>query len=84
MIDLVYSAHAIEKMRSRGVTPTDVEHVLRDYRLSWTRASGEVVKQLGPLAVVTAVTEEGPIVITVLLNTQDQWSDEDVRRRPRY
>jgi hypothetical protein len=80
---LQYTHHAIKQMIARSVSDTDVQAVLRNatvrYEQSY-RGSRQRVHQHGDLAVVTDLTNT--IVVTVLFNRQDDWSDEDVRNRP--
>ena len=82
MSELYFTRHATDRMLARDVTPSDVEHVLANYRQSWF-TNGQITYQGDNLTVVV-VRSPGKIrVITVLLNSEDQWSDEDVRARAR-
>lgn len=82
MSELYFTRHAIDRMRARAVSPADIEHVLTNYRQSWS-TQGRITYQGDDLTVVV-VRSPGKIrVLTVLLNSEDQWSDEDVRARAR-
>ena len=82
MPELYFTRHATERMRARDVSPADIEAVLTNYRQSWS-TRGRITYQGDDLTVVV-VRYPGKIrVITVLLNSEDPWSDEDVRARAR-
>ena len=82
MPELYFTDHAAQKMRDRDITVPEVADVIDNYRQSWT-TRGQTTYQ-GELITVVVVRSPGKIrVITVLLNSEDQWSDEDVRARAR-
>ena len=79
---LQYTNHAIKQMIARHVSDTDVQQVLRDSTTTYTQSHRDGqrrVHQRGPLAVVTDLTNT--VIITVLLNSGDDWTDADVRSR---
>ena len=82
MPELYFTRHATERMRARDVSPADIEDVLANYRQSWF-THGQITYQGDDLTVVVIPCPGKIRVITVLLNSEDQWSDEDVRARAR-
>ena len=83
---VVYSHHAKQAMAKREVAAQEVLAVLQDPDVTWetlTEAGQPArVSRRGPLAVVTTTLSSGErLVITVLLNTQEQWTDADARSR---
>lgn len=81
---LQYSHHAIKQMIERHVTDTDVQDVLRNASIRYEqsyRGSRQRVHQHGELAVVTDLTNT--VIVTILLNRKDDWTDEDARNRRR-
>ena len=80
--ELYFTDHAAQKMRDRDITIPEVADVIDNYRQSWT-TRGQTTYQ-GELITVVGVRYPGKIrVVTVLLNSEDHWSDEDVRARAR-
>lgn len=81
---LRYTHHAIKQMIARQISDSDVRAVLSGatttYEQSY-RGSRQRVHQRGDLSVVTDLTNT--IVVTILLNRPDQWTDEDARNRNR-
>lgn len=82
MPELYFTSHATDRMLARDVTPADVEYVLTNYRQSWS-THGRITYQGDDLTVVVVRSPSRVLVITVLLNSKDQWSDEDVRAKAR-
>ena len=82
MPELYFTRHATDRMRARAVTPADIEHVLTNYRQSWS-THGQITYQGDDLTVVVVPSPGKTRVLTVLLNSEDPWSDEDVRARAR-
>lgn len=85
---LVYSRHAVTAMCDRAVTPTDVEEALRRPWLTTTGAApgygnGEKTNHFGRngITVVTASRGEHRVVVTVLMQERDQWTNEDAKNR---
>ena len=81
-VELYFTRHATDRMRARDVSPADIEHVLANYRQSWF-THGQITYQGDDLTVVVIPCPGKIRVITVLLNSEDPWSDEDVRARAR-
>lgn len=80
--ELYFTDHAAQKMRDRDITVPEVADVIDNYRQSWT-TRGQTTYQ-GELITVVGVRYPGKIrVVTVLLNSEDRWSDKDVRARAR-
>ena len=84
---LVYSKHAVKAMCARGIEPEDVEECLRRPWLTTTGAApgygnGEKTNHFGRngITVVTASRSEHRVVVTVLMQAQEQWTNEDARR----
>ncbi len=77
--------HAREQMVARDVTPEEVgEAILRADVVEPSRGARRFVK--GDLVVVVApdARRRGRyVVVTVLLRSAEDWTDEDVRRRRR-
>lgn len=83
-LDRAYlSTHARQQMAERWIEWAEILDVLRNARATWRNHRGQTVHAHGDLTVVTADTARGPIVVTVLLNRGEQWSDEDARNRKR-
>ena len=80
--ELYFTRHATDRMRARDVSLADIEHVLANYRQSWS-THGQITYQGDDLTVVAIPSPGKSRVITVLLNSEDPWSDEDVRARAR-
>ena len=82
MPELYFTNHATQQMCSREITVPEVADVIANYRQSWT-THGQTTYQ-GDVLTVVGYRYPGKVhVITVLLNSEDQWSDEDVRARAR-
>ena len=82
MPELYFTNHATQQMRSREITVPEVADVITNYRQSWT-TNGQTTYQ-GDVLTVVGYRYPGKVrVLTVLLNSEDQWSDEDVRARAR-
>lgn len=81
--DIIYTHHARQVMERRDVSGLDVEAVLSDPETS-TNTSRGLLYSRGDLTVVTDRADTGrTVVITVLLRSQEQWTDEDARARRR-
>jgi hypothetical protein len=85
---LVYSKHAVMVMCGRGYGPEDVEEALRRPWLTTTGAApgygnGEKTNHFGRngITVVTAHRGEHRVVVTVLMQAQEQWTNEDAKNR---
>ena len=82
LVDLVPSRHAVDVIRRRGVSWTEVEETVRHAATSYA-SRGCTVFRRGALSVVVAdaATVGVGVVVTVLLASQARWTDEDVRLR---
>jgi hypothetical protein len=81
--ELHLSLHAAEKMRSRGVSLSEVEQCVWKPDVTYGNEHGEV-RQCGSIAVGVRVIEGGDVVVrTVLLRHTEQWTDEQARNRSR-
>lgn len=80
MTRVIVTTHAAQKMRSRGVTLTEVEACVLDPEVAYGQGSNEI-RQRGSLALAVIVDGRDIIVRTVLLRQVGQWTDEDARSR---
>lgn len=72
--------HVLEKMTARDVTWGEILDVINQPEVVYyTHGGVRKVHQGEKIAVVTAVKDRA--VITVLLRSYEQWTDEDVRAR---
>lgn len=85
-MDIQLSLHARQVMERRNVSVAAVFEVLRNYRTRYPSASyrggsfpGTYVYQGEELAVVVNHSRAPARVVTVLLRSAEQWSDDDVR-----
>lgn len=84
---LVYSRHAVKSMCARSISPEEVEECLRRPWLTCTGAApgygGEKTSHYGyqGLTVVTAQRGEHRVVVTVLYQSQEQWTNSTVKNR---
>ena len=81
---LNYTHHAIKQMVARQISDSDVQDVLRNAKVRYEqnhRGSRQRVHQGSQLTVVTDLTNT--VIVTVLLNRQERWDDDDARNRNR-
>lgn len=82
------SKHARDTMQRRGVLFAEILRAVHEPEVTYT-SDGCVVHQRHALAVVVAPNltaagiTESLLVVTVLLRSQDQWDDDQARRRTR-
>lgn len=79
--NLKFSAHAVTAMAERDVEVETIAAIL--VRPDIVEAQpGHRRRFVGQgLAIVVAGDDENPVVVTVLLRREEQWTDQDVRDR---
>lgn len=80
--DSIYLNHAVRAMTNRNVSITDVEKALTQPEVVWgPDHRGRYNFGHGDICVVANPGEERVVIVTVLWREQQQWTDEEMRRR---
>jgi arginyl-tRNA synthetase len=81
LCDTVPSVHFLAKREARGVDWQTVRLALEKPSVVEQNGDGRARYVRGDIAIVVqGYSTDRPVLITVLLRQQDQWTDEDVRR----
>jgi hypothetical protein len=83
-MQVYFRVHAQQVMERRGVTPAEVEEVVRRPEVVFNSPSDRHPKdyrvhQLGELAVVVKPIGEDYEVVTILWRNAKRWTDEEMR-----
>lgn len=81
-------SHAVRSMRAREVSMQEILDVIENYQQRWSVSTHDgrptpdrFIYQGKDLALVVVEKPAELLVLTVLLNQQSQWTDDDARNR---